>query len=67
MVIDYIANIINEDFRAADETIEVKLFGISEIPWQKIAFPSVEFFLRNYKRDFANGRNFSFHSNFLDQ
>ena len=62
----YIANIINEDFRAADETIEVKLFGVSEIPWEKIAFPSVEFFLRNYKRDFSNGRNFSFHSNFLD-
>ena len=63
----YIANIINEDFRAADETIEVKLFGVSEIPWKKIAFPSVEFFLRNYKRDFSNGKNFTFHSNFLDQ
>ena len=63
----YVANIVNEDFRAADETIEVKLFGVSEIPWEKIAFPSVEFFLRNYKRDFSNGRNFTFHSNFLDQ
>jgi len=28
---------------------------------------SVEFFLKNYKRDFLNGRNFTFHSNFLDQ
>ena len=63
----YVANIVNEDFRAADETIEVKLFGVSEIPWENIAFPSVEFFLRNYKRDFSNGRNFTFHSNFLDQ
>jgi ADP-ribose pyrophosphatase YjhB (NUDIX family) len=63
----YVANIVNEDFRAADETVEVKLFGVSEIPWGNIAFPSVEFFLRNYKRDFSNGRNFTFHSNFLDQ
>ena len=63
----YIANIINEDFRAADETTEVKLFSVSKIPWGKIAFPSVEFFLINYKRDFMNGRNFTFHSNFLDQ
>ena len=63
----YIANIINEDFRAADETTEVKLFSVSKIPWGKIAFPSVEFFLKNYTRDFLNGRNFTFHSNFLDQ
>ena len=63
----YIANIINEDFRAADETTEVKLFSVSKIPWEKIAFPSVEFFLKNYKKDFLNGRNFTFHSNFLDQ
>ena len=67
MLFIYVANIVNEDFRAADETIEVKLFGVSEIPWENIAFPSVEFFLRNYKRDFSNGKNFTFHSNFLDQ
>tara|TARA_Y100000991_G_scaffold175656_1_gene137652 strand:- start:110 stop:637 length:528 start_codon:yes stop_codon:yes gene_type:complete len=62
----FIANILNEDFKAADETAEVKLFSVSEIPWEKIAFPSVEFFLKNYTRDFLNGKNFSFHSNFLD-
>ena len=61
----YIANILNEDFRAADETVEVKLFGVSEIPWEKIAFPSVEFFLKNYTIDYLNGKKFLFHSNFL--
>ena len=61
----YIANILNEDFRAADETVEVKLFGVSEIPWEKIAFPSVEFFLKNYTIDYSNGKKFLFHSNFL--
>ena len=61
----YIAKILNEDFRAADETAEVNLFSISNIPWDQIAFPSVEFFLRNYTKDFLNGKKFSFHSNFL--
>ena len=60
----FIANILNEDFRAADETSEVKLFSVSKIPWEKIAFPSVDFFLKNYTKDFLNGKNFLFHSNF---
>ena len=49
---------MNENFRAADETAEVNLFSISNIPWDLIAFPSVEFFLRNYTKDFLNGKNF---------
>ena len=61
----YIGKIMNENFRAADETAEVNLFSISNIPWDQIAFPSVEFFLRNYTKDFLNGKKFSFHSNFL--
>ena len=61
----FIAKIMNDNFRAADETAEVNLFSISNIPWDQIAFPSVEFFLRNYTKDFLNGKNFSFHSNFL--
>ena len=61
----YIGKIMNENFRAADETAEVNLFSISNIPWDLIAFPSVEFFLRNYTKDFLNEKKFSFHSNFL--
>ena len=61
----YIGKIMNENFRAADETAEVNLFSISNIPWDQIAFQSVEFFLRNYTKDFLNGKKFSFHSNFL--
>ena len=60
----YIGKIMNENYRAADETSEVKLFSVSEIPWEKIAFPSVEFFLKKYTKDFLNGKNFFFHSNF---
>ena len=60
----FLGKIINDDFKAMDETSEVKLFPISKIPWEQIAFPSVGFFLRKYVNDFSNGRRFLFHSNY---
>ena len=63
----YIAKILNEDFKAADETSEVRLFDIDTIPWDKIAFPSVQYFLNKYVEDFKNKNNFHFHSNFLNE
>ena len=61
----YIGKISNNNFRAADETSEVSLIKISNIPWDQIAFPSVEFFLRKYVIDYKNRKSFSFHSNYL--
>ena len=61
----YIGKISNNNFRAADETSEVSLTKINNIPWDQIAFPSVEFFLRKYVIDYKNGMSFSFHSNYL--
>ena len=63
----YIGKISNNNFRAADETSEVSLIKISNIPWDQIAFPSVEFFLRKYVIDYKNGMSFSFHSNYLTE
>ena len=63
----YIAKILNEDFKAADETSEVRLFDIDTIPWDQIAFPSVQYFLNKYVEDFKNKNNFHFHSNFLNE
>ena len=63
----YIAKILNEDFKAADETSEVRLFDIDTIPWDQIAFPSVQYFLNKYVEDFKNKNNFLFHSNFLKE
>ena len=60
----FLGKIINNDYRAMDETSEVRLFPISKIPWDQIAFPSVKFFLSNYVNDNSNGRKFLFHSNF---
>ena len=63
----YIAKILNEDFKAADETSEVRLFDIDTIPWDQIAFPSVQYFLNKYVEDSKNKTNFLFHSNFLKE
>ena len=63
----YIAKILNDDFKAADETSEVRLFDIDTIPWDQIAFPSVQYFLNKYVEDFKNKNNFHFHSNFLKE
>ncbi len=61
----YLGRIINEDFRASDETLEVKLFMLNKIPWGAIAFPSVKFFLERYVSDYHNKGGFKFHSNYL--
>tara|TARA_B100000287_G_scaffold417593_1_gene453546 strand:+ start:169 stop:705 length:537 start_codon:yes stop_codon:yes gene_type:complete len=60
----YLGEILNENYRAAAETSEVKLFNINEIPWEDIAFSSVEFFLRKYILDYKDNKNYKFHSNF---
>tara|TARA_Y100001970_G_scaffold272726_1_gene369796 strand:- start:631 stop:1164 length:534 start_codon:yes stop_codon:yes gene_type:complete len=60
----YLGEIINENYRAASETSEVKLFNIDEIPWKNIAFPSVKFFLKKYVSDYKNDKKYGFHSNF---
>ena len=60
----YLGEILNENFRAAAETSEVKLFNIDDIPWENIAFSSVEFFLKKYVSDYKNEKNYKFHSNY---
>ena len=59
----YLGKILNNDYRAAAETSEIKIFKINEIPWEEIAFPSVKFFLEKYVND-TKDNNFKFHSNF---
>ena len=47
------------DFGAGDETLEAALMSEEEIPWDDIAFRSVEFALRMYFDD--RGRNRGVH------
>jgi hypothetical protein len=43
------------DFGAGDESLEVQLFSLSAIPWDKIAFPVVGEALRRYVDDVTRG------------
>lgn len=45
------ANIVNGEFGCGEETIESRLFEEHEIPWNDLAFPSVERTLRHYFSD----------------
>jgi ADP-ribose pyrophosphatase YjhB (NUDIX family) len=54
----YTAKLVS-DFSAGDETLEAELMSEQEIPWDRIAFQSVEFALRKYFED--RGRNNGVH------
>jgi len=54
------ADLIEGKFGAGEETIESRLFAEDEIPWNDLAFPSVERTLRHYFEDRKTG-NFSNH------
>jgi hypothetical protein len=43
------------DFGAGEESLEVQLFSLSAIPWEKIAFPVVKDALRRYVDDVTRG------------
>ncbi len=48
------ANLIEGKFGAGEETIECRLFEEHEIPWQELAFPSVQQTLQHYFNDRKN-------------
>lgn len=49
------------DFGAGEETLEAELFSENEIPWDEIAFHSVEFALRKYFEDGGAGSDVHVH------
>ncbi len=50
------SELINGEFGAGDETIESRLFSEEDIPWDDLAFPSVERTLRHYFADRKTGQ-----------
>ena len=44
----YLAKLTNLNFHAGHESLEVKLFSWTEIPWQEIAFTAIRFSLEKY-------------------
>jgi ADP-ribose pyrophosphatase YjhB (NUDIX family) len=51
----FLARLLDLDFAAGEESLEVELFHEAEIPWQKIAFPAIDIALRHYFEDRENG------------
>ena len=47
----YRARLINHDFHAGSESLEVKLFSPAEIPWEQLAFSAIYETLKCYCRD----------------
>jgi hypothetical protein len=48
--------LLDLDFGPGEESLEVRLFAESEIPWDSLAFPVVQETLRLYFADRAAGR-----------
>lgn len=51
----YRAGLLDSAISAGEESLEVRLFGWGEIPWEDLAFPSVHWALR-HERDVHLGR-----------
>lgn len=52
----YRATLLDLDFAAGTESLDVKLFSESEIPWKEIAFPTVAHTLKFFFTDLARIR-----------
>lgn len=49
------AQLLDLDFSAGEESLDVRLFGEDEIPWDELAFPTVEISLKRFFADRARG------------
>lgn len=56
----YRAQLLDLDFSAGEETLELRLFSEEEIPWNDIAFRTIHITLRHYFADRRTG-HFRFH------
>ena len=51
----FLARLLDLDFSAGEESLEVELFHEKDIPWDAIAFPAIEIALRHYFEDRKQG------------
>ncbi|MBF8179217.1 NUDIX hydrolase [Herminiimonas contaminans] len=61
----YRATLLDLNFEAGIESLEVKLFAPEDIPWEDIAFPTVHHTLQFFLQDYANRKNggsYGFHT-----
>lgn len=53
----FLADLVNLDFHAGKESLEVTLFKEEQIPWDEIAFSAVKFTLEKYFENRTNSHN----------
>jgi 8-oxo-dGTP pyrophosphatase MutT (NUDIX family) len=51
----YRSRLLSLDFSPGEESLEVRLFGEAEIPWDRIAFPVVTLTLQHFFADRRGG------------
>ena len=47
----HLAKVVNDDFKKTTESLDVKLFEETDIPWEELAFPFVPTILKSYFQD----------------
>ena len=52
----FLADLHVPEFGAGEETLETRLFHLSEIPWEQLAFQTIRNALRFYLQDLPHGR-----------
>jgi ADP-ribose pyrophosphatase YjhB (NUDIX family) len=50
------ADLVKEDFKPGHESLDVRLFELHEIPWDRLAFPVVRLTLEHYCKDSGEKR-----------
>ena len=57
----FLARLLDTNFRAGTESLDVRLFGQEEVPWDALAFATTREALRHYFRDRQDGEICGFH------
>ena len=52
----YRARLVDQNFAAGEETLEVRLFSENEIPWEAVAFRTISTTLRHFFSDRKEGQ-----------
>ena len=52
----FLARLLSEEFSPGPESLEVKLFDERDIPWEEIAFPSIDVALKRFFSDRRAGQ-----------
>lgn len=62
----YLANLLDLNFSAGPESLDVQLFTEAQIPWDELAFRTIDFTLKRYFED-RKKNNFPLHSSYIEK